>query len=320
MIYKSLYIIGNGFDLHHDIPCGFPSFMEWVKVHDAGLFYKLNKVYNNDAWKENWWSDFENSLAQLDISYYANNRGNMYDPEYIKDGSIDEKNEYASNKVAEEFAVIEDSLRTDLQKWLVEKYAECNNDKRIQIQRENSIFLSFNYTKTLEEIYGVDPKQIYHIHGLIDDKNSLIFGHGLGLVELNDILERQKTRVLGEVRNKKFNLITRLQMVTPRHKELATISALESIYSLKKDIEGCIENNIQFFDDILDVQGIYVYGFSFSPIDMPYLEKIVSRTSPETHWVISWYSQEDKRRIMDFVMKCDIRNITIINGIKKIST
>lgn len=316
MIYKNLYIIGNGFDLHHDIPCDFPSFMEWIKVHDARLFYKLNKVYNNDAWKKDWWSDFENSLAQLDISYYANNRGNMYDPEYIKDGSIDEKNEYASNKVAEEFSVIKDSLRTDLQKWLVEKYAECNNDKRIQIQRENSIFLSFNYTKTLEEIYGVDPKQIYHIHGLIDDKNSLIFGHGMGKEELNDILECQKPRVTGEFSHN--GLKTKLNYIIPEHKKLATLRAKESILSLRKDVDGCIEKKRRFFDEILDVQMIYVYGFSFLPIDMTYLEKIIRRTKPETHWVISWYSQDDKRRIMDFIMKYDIHNITMISGIKHI--
>lgn len=112
--------------------------------------------------------------------------------------------------------------------------------------------------------------------------------------------------------------MTRLQMVTPRHKELATASALESIYSLKKDIDGRIKNNIHFFDAILDVKRIFVYGFSFSSIDMPYLEKIIRRTKPETHWVISWYSQDDKRRIMDFVVKCDIQNITMIHGIKNI--
>ena len=50
MIYKNLYIIGNGFDLHHDIRCGFEDFMKWVKKNDAGLFFKLTQVYNS-AWE-----------------------------------------------------------------------------------------------------------------------------------------------------------------------------------------------------------------------------------------------------------------------------
>lgn len=317
MIYKNLYIIGNGFDLHHDIPSGFPCFMVWVKEHDASFFYRLTQVYDY-AWNSEWWSDFENSLAHLNFSIYANIKGNLFDPEYINDGSIDEKTDYASHKVIEEFSAIKESLRMSFQKWLFEAYGKLNIDKKIQLQDEDSVFLSFNYTRTLEDIYGIKPEQIFHIHGIIDNLDSMIVGHGLGLTELNDILERQKPRVLGEVINKKFNLMTRLQMVTPRHKELATASALESIYSLKKDIDGCIKNNIRFFDDILDVKRIFVLGFSFSPIDMPYLEKIVRRISQETHWIISWYSQEDKRRIMDFVIKFNIQNFTIISEIKKI--
>ena len=80
----------------------------------------------------------------------------------------------------------------------------------------------------------------------------------------------------------------RLQIVTPTHIELAASSSLESLVTLKKDVEGCIKKNQQFFNEILDVERIYVYGFSFSSIDMPYLEKIIRRTKPETHWVISW--------------------------------
>lgn len=242
----------------------------------------------------------------------------MYDPEYIKDGSIEEKTEYASQKVIEEFDKIKESLRNDFQKWLSDVYENCPKDKKIQFPSEGSIFLTFNYTKTLEDIYEIDAKRIYHIHGVIDDKDSMVVGHGLGEEELNDMLKSQELRI-GEVWNKKLNRMTRLQIVTPKHKELAALSSLESIVSLKKDVEGCIEKNQQFFNDIFDVERIYVFGFSFSSIDMPYLEKIIRRTKPKIHWVISWYSQEDKRRIMDFVIRYDIQNITLINGIKTIS-
>ena len=317
MIYKNLYIIGNGFDQHHDIQCSFLNFMEWIKENDASLFFKLTQVYNS-AWEYNWWRDFENSLAQLNINYYANMKGNLFDPEYIKEGSIEVKTEFASRKVIEEFDSIKKSLRHDFQEWLYQAYSNCSKDKEIQFPNEDSIFLTFNYTKTLEEIYKIDAKHVYHIHGVIDDKDSMIVGHGLRLEELNDILERQKQR-MGEVQIKKSNLMTRLQLITPKHIELAASSSLDSIFSLKKDVEGCIEKNKSFFDEILDVQRIYVYGFSFSPIDMPYLEKIIRRTKPGTHWVISWYSQDDKRRIMDFAIRYDIQNFTIINGIKPIS-
>jgi len=82
MIYKDLYIVGNGFDQHHDIQCSFLNFMEWIKKNDASLFFKLTQVYNN-AWEHNWWRDFENSLAQLNISYYAKTQS--YEKEYFLD-------------------------------------------------------------------------------------------------------------------------------------------------------------------------------------------------------------------------------------------
>ena len=317
MTYKNLYIIGNGFDLHHGVRCDFDDFMKWLKKNAKSLFTDLTQVYD-DAENNNWWRDFENSLAQLNINYYANKKGNLYDPEYIKDGSIEAKTEYASQRVIEEFGKIKDSLRNDFQNWLSMAYENCFKNKKIQFPNEDSIFLTFNYTKTLEDIYEIDAKRIYHIHGVIDDKDSMEFGHGLGVEELDNMLKSQEPRI-DEVWNKKLNRMIILQIVTPKHKELAAFSTIESIVSLKKDVEKCIEKNKRFFNEILDVERIYVYGFSFSSIDMPYLEKIIRRTKPETHWVISWYLQDDKRRIMDFVIRYDIQNITMINGIKTIS-
>ena len=314
MIYKNLYIIGNGFDQHHGIQCSFLNFMEWIKKNDLVFFLKLTQVYD-DAYKCHWWRDFENSLAKLNIINYTNLIGDSYDPEYIKEGSIEKKTEYASQKVVEEFDKVKGSLRNDFQKWLLEAYENCHKDKKIQFPSEGSIFLTFNYTKTLENIYEIDAKCVHHIHGVIDDKDSMIVGHGLGAEELKDMLISQEPRI-GEGWNKKLHRMVRLQIVTPKHKELATLSSLESIVSLKKDVERCIEKNQQFFNEILDVGRIYVYGFSFSSIDMPYLEKIIRRTKRETHWVISWHSQDDKRRIMDFVIRYDIQNFTMINGIK----
>lgn len=317
MIYQNLYIIGNGFDLHHDVNCSYKDFMKWIKKNDAMFFFKLTQVYD-DACEDYWWRDFENSLAKLNIINYAYLIGDSYDPEYVSDGSIDNRTGFAAQKVIEEFKSIKESLRNDFQKWLLEAYENCPKDKKIQFQNEDSIFLTFNYTKTLEDIYEIDAKHVYHIHGVIDDKDSMVVGHGLGVEELKDILKSQEPRI-GEGWNKKLNRMLRLQIVTPKHKELATLSSLESLVTLKKDVEGCIEKNERFFNEIADVQMIYVYGFSFSPIDMPYLEKIIRRTKPETHWVISWHSQDDKRRIMDFVIRYEIRNVTIINEIKTIS-
>ena len=47
MKYKNLYIIGNGFDQHHNINCSYNNFMEWTKKNDNVFFLKLTHVYDD---------------------------------------------------------------------------------------------------------------------------------------------------------------------------------------------------------------------------------------------------------------------------------
>ena len=48
-------------------------------------------------------------------------------------------------------------------KWA--KSIEISHHKVISLN-PNSIFLTFNYTDTLEELYAIPENQILHIHGL----------------------------------------------------------------------------------------------------------------------------------------------------------
>ena len=38
---KSLYVIGNGFDLHHGIKCSYRDFLVWMGVYFAALLEKM---------------------------------------------------------------------------------------------------------------------------------------------------------------------------------------------------------------------------------------------------------------------------------------
>lgn len=60
-----LYIIGNGFDRHHDVENGYNSFRDWLKRNDPELYHVYSSVCRYDAL----WSDFENGLAYVDRDY-----------------------------------------------------------------------------------------------------------------------------------------------------------------------------------------------------------------------------------------------------------
>ena len=66
---KHLYIIGNGFDLHHGINSSYKNFQEWMHENNPDVIEKVDEIYG--FCDEEWWSDFENQLASLDAIRYS---------------------------------------------------------------------------------------------------------------------------------------------------------------------------------------------------------------------------------------------------------
>jgi len=42
---NNLYIIGNGFDLHHGINSSYGNFREWLSGNDCDLLNKFDEIY-----------------------------------------------------------------------------------------------------------------------------------------------------------------------------------------------------------------------------------------------------------------------------------
>ena len=47
-----------------------------------------------------------------------------------------------------------------------------------KIEQNDSVFFTFNYTKTLENLYNIPSSNIIHIHGCVEDNEDFILGHG----------------------------------------------------------------------------------------------------------------------------------------------
>ena len=65
-----LYIIGNGFDIHHKIKSKYSDFKNYVKEQDRNLFEALEKYFNSDEL----WSDFEETLAYINTDVIIDGR------------------------------------------------------------------------------------------------------------------------------------------------------------------------------------------------------------------------------------------------------
>lgn len=118
------------------------------------------------------------------------------------------------------------------------------------------IFLNFNYTETLEKVYGIGD--VYHIHGKCGEP--LIFGHG----DDDDGYD--------------YNMVY----------HIGAESVLSDIfYTLKKDTKKVMNDHDDFFKSIMGgVDSIYSYGFSFGVVDQDYIRKICEVLNTED---ITWY-------------------------------
>lgn len=47
---KSLYILGNGFDIHHGINSKYSDYHEWLEKNDNGTYEKLCAIYDTCAY------------------------------------------------------------------------------------------------------------------------------------------------------------------------------------------------------------------------------------------------------------------------------
>ena len=172
-----LYIIGNGFDLHHRVESGYDHFAHWLRKHDRQLFDTYRRVCRYDAL----WQDFERGMAYVDRSYFLDMSAPFLpdltdrDPDDLTGADIflagDWGNDYAVDLVTR--------LKKRFAQWIRSiKVPSDYDDKMVELDHE-ARFFSFNYTDFLEARYKIAPEQVMHIHGLASDqKSQLIVGHG----------------------------------------------------------------------------------------------------------------------------------------------
>lgn len=87
-------------------------------------------------------------------------------------------NEDIATNLSEGYLILE-KLFVD---WVLEALGKLNYENVPKIMTssfKSSVFLNFNYTDTLEDVYDIDSDHICHIHGSChSDEKEIFFGHG----------------------------------------------------------------------------------------------------------------------------------------------
>lgn len=316
---RCLYIIGNGFDLAHDLKTSYWAFRTFLEKIDYEFLDRFEKMYGyyqpdfseygcTEATQKKWednlystlWKDFEKRIGEPDfddmISYSDSVVADLdleSGPINIKD-TLDEywKREYHfitkfNNYVKEWVETI------DLSKASVKNSTLENN--------ETDLFLTFNYTDTLEKIYNIDRYNILHIHGGLSDNSNYLPVMGHGNTEMINYFNMKKVEAEEEYDEGNASICEAIE---------------EYLLITQKDTEEIIKKNNYFFSKLADIQKVIVFGVSFGNVDIPYLCKIKECTQESVQWEFYYHTDADLNNLKNV---CEISNISL-NKVKFIKS
>ena len=281
---KYLYIIGNGFDLHHGINSSYLNFRKWLHDNAWETFMQIEEIYGECD--SEWWSDFESRLGSLDVMQYSTQVASQNSPDLLSE-HCDRTWSDAQLAVEKALQSVYLNLRYCFYNWI--KQLNLPQKSRMIDLKATSIYLNFNYTKTLETIYRIKSDFILYIHGCVDG-GEFVLGHGNSYEKI-----KQNNQLFG------------LEF----YEQLALEEAISAVAAQAKPVKEIIQANQIFFKSLQDIKTVHVYGLSLSDVDLPYLN-LIARNTFNVKWEFSDFQNRNYSKIEKFVLLNGIINYNII--------
>ncbi|UHQ23814.1 bacteriophage abortive infection AbiH family protein [Lysobacter sp. 5GHs7-4] len=293
-----LYVIGNGFDLHHRIPSSYSAFGEYLQAVDPDAFENVEKylyLESNDAGSaRRFWANFEQALADFGPDDVIEDASQFLVSYAAEDWSDSGHHDY-QYEIERVVTSLSTNLKARFSEWIKTLPIPDAPPIRTALAIDTrALFLSFNYTVTLSKAYGVPPDRIVYIHGCADSGENLVLGHGWNPVT-KDSLNKNVDPELIDTRELQGNEI------------------LDEYFELTyKPAEKVIANWRAFFDGLIDVDEVYILGHSMSEVDMPYLFELARNVSSAATWVVSYYGEDEKFLRAETMKKLGIQSYDLI--------
>ena len=313
---STLYILGNGFDIHHNIPCRYNDFKGWLLSDRPEVYAIMTRLYGSHLDSIEWWQDFENNLIDFDVDGYprrvakagyysykhelervyghraANDAYDNYELEF----PIESQNH--SNQVGFlagfEMHQLKEMLFSAFEDWVntLELPSKRHCLRRIDKYAQ---FMTFNYTRTLEEVYEIEESCVEHIHGVVGGRGEFVIGHGTTVEQL---INRDLDSHL---------------FISDPDKDEGEDSARLKIYDvledeMKKPVYEIIQEKKVFFNSLSGVQKVVIIGMSYSSIDLPYLDRVFEVTGKRVEAVLGWHSKRDKENAGKYIQNAQLAN------------
>ncbi|HWY09968.1 MAG TPA: bacteriophage abortive infection AbiH family protein [Bacteroidia bacterium] len=321
----ALYIIGNGFDRYHGLTTSYQAFAFFLQDNYSDIYDHLIKYYglrdiDRDEEEDHWdpeWAVFEKALADLNSEEILEEFS-----DYLANPASDDWSDGDWDSYRIEIERVVNDLTINLFKAFKEfilnvTFPEDVESKKLRLETK-SLYLTFNYTDTLEKYYGISKDRILYIHKSAHAKDeTLILGHGVD--PQNFIPEDPKPPVgLSEE-----DLILWHEEQADNHELSYDMGKDELLTYFSKSFKhtaNIISENIGFFKRINGVQNIIVLGHSLSEVDMPYIKKVFESVEKNATWTVSYHNEEDKevfkRTLVDLGIRPEEIKLVKLNDLK----
>ena len=279
--FACLYIIGNGFDLAHEMPTGYRDFRRWlVENNRFDVIQELQSAYPAKIEDDYLlWSQFEKALGEYDLDTVINW---SWEDLYLTVDSLG--NQLFNNSFID--TQLPDIIEEAFSKWV----------RSIRIAKERTYndipldanYLTFNYTDTLEQLYQISEQSVLHIHGRASKGDKLIVGHDHEINPADYWDDNIDMRENNE----------RMQRLTDMN-------------TLCKPVYEIIEHNSSFFNRLATTKDVHIIGHSCEAVDYPYFRKVKESVARDAQWHFYPFTEDDKVRIKRLISKMDITNYKI---------
>ncbi len=277
---NTLVIIGNGFDKAHGIESGYWDFRSWVAKQDNQRLIILMDTFFSG--QHDFWGNVELSLGEYDedsiLDFCKPDHEFDYDHSLSSSARVEDAPDAIFTPAMREFSEAFTS-------WV--DSIDIREEKKIRDLPLNAKYLTFNYTDTLETVYHIPREHVLHIHGNRIAGDKYIFGHDNYRNEDDIYADDAKLY----------------------YEQNALAAIVKTMNGYKKDTANIIKQHSDFFYSLSDINQVVVYGLSYSQIDMPYLREVVIKIGTHVPWSMSWYCQEDYKRIHSFVTAAGLKNV-----------
>lgn len=213
----NLIIIGNGFDLAHNLETSYPQFIKYLVdsnrdnvihkdlfIRPVEMFYEeLRRINHYDIHLRN--TVKNNLLIQLILNHFLQNWSDVEELYFRHLYNIGENSAtYDKPEILnKEFDQIKSALIQYLEEQETRPAIDSYNKLFKTLDSENTLVLNFNYTNTIENLYSetlTNSKEL-HFHGELGSiTNPIVFGYAATHNESRKLVEKNNNEFMKNIK------------------------------------------------------------------------------------------------------------------------